>query len=158
MCVYSCSGNEGPRLLNENQGSYLGSDSLIISRLKMPKRRENPGLPNFWTVTYIVLLCPSENIHIARFCFCFFFLWPYLWHIEVLGLGTESELQLPSMAQLQQHWIWAASVTYTTAGGNARSLNHWARSGIVLESSQTLCPVFNLLSHNRSSIFFFPCS
>ena len=51
-------------------------------------------------------------------------------------------------------WIWAgavslchshnnagaaASATYTTAHGNARSLTHWARPGIKLTSLQTLC-------------------
>ena len=32
--------------------------------------------------------------------------------------------------QPQQHKIWAASATYTTAHGNARSLTHWVRPGI----------------------------
>ena len=31
--------------------------------------------------------------------------------------------------QPQQHWVWAASVTYTTACGNAGSLTHWERPG-----------------------------
>ena len=31
--------------------------------------------------------------------------------------------------QPQQRQIWASSVTYTTAHGNARSLTHWARPG-----------------------------
>ena len=34
------------------------------------------------------------------------------------------------MPQPQQLWIWAASVTYTTAHDNAGSLTHWARPGI----------------------------
>ena len=34
--------------------------------------------------------------------------------------------------------IWAASVTYTTARGNAGSLTHWARPGIELASSWIL--------------------
>ena len=37
-------------------------------------------------------------------------------------LGVSSELRLPSTPQLQQHQIQAASVTYTTAQGKARSL------------------------------------
>ena len=34
------------------------------------------------------------------------------------------------MPEPQQHQIWAASVTYTTTHGHARSLPHWARPGI----------------------------
>ena len=52
----------------------------------------------------------------------FFFLWPHLWHVEVLRLGVESELQ-PTQ-QPQQRRIRAVSVTYTTARGNAGSLTH----------------------------------
>jgi len=37
---------------------------------------------------------------------------------------------LPPMPEPQQREIWAVSVTYTTAHGNARFLTHWARSGI----------------------------
>ena len=36
----------------------------------------------------------------SRFCFCvffsFFFLGPYLWHMEIPGLGVKSEPQLPA--------------------------------------------------------------
>ena len=39
--------------------------------------------------------------------------------------GVESELQPPlAYTQLQQLRIWAASVTYTTAHGNSRSLTY----------------------------------
>ena len=34
------------------------------------------------------------------------------------------------MLQRQQHQIWAASMTYTAAHGNAGSLTHWARPGM----------------------------
>ena len=37
-----------------------------------------------------------------------------------------------------QRQIWAASATYTTAHGNARSLTHWARLGIEPVSSWIL--------------------
>ena len=40
--------------------------------------------------------------------------------------------------QPQQCHIWAASATYTTTHGNARSLIHWARSGIEPSSSWIL--------------------
>ena len=38
----------------------------------------------------------------------------------------------------QQHQIWAASSTYTTAHGNARSLTHWLRPGIEPSTSSFL--------------------
>ena len=34
------------------------------------------------------------------------------------------------MAQPQEHRVWAASVTYTTAHSNVGPLTHWARTGI----------------------------
>ena len=62
----------------------------------------------------------------------FLFLQPYLWHMEVPGLGVESELPLHAyataagqpMPQPQQHWIWAASLT------NSGPLTHWAGQGL----------------------------
>ena len=39
------------------------------------------------------------------------------------------------MPQPQQHRIWAAYVTYTTAQGHAGSLTHWWRPGIELATS-----------------------
>ena len=38
-------------------------------------------------------------------------------------------------ASLQQCQIWAVSVTYTIAHGNAGSVTHWVRSGIELATS-----------------------
>ena len=45
--------------------------------------------------------------------FFFFFSQLHLQHVEVLGLGVKSELQLWPLPQSQQCWIQAASVTYT---------------------------------------------
>ena len=42
-------------------------------------------------------------------------------------------------AAAQQLQIWAASVIYEAALGNAGSLIQWGRPGITQESSQTLC-------------------
>ena len=74
-----------------------------------------------------------------------FFVRPHLWHMEIPWLGVKLELQLQPKAQLQQHHIQAASLTYDTACGNARSLTqgsklhplgyyiwfltHWAKTG-----------------------------
>ena len=43
--------------------------------------------------------------------------------------NARSEPYLWPTPQPQQHGIWAASVAYTTAHGNARSLTHWAGPG-----------------------------
>ena len=51
----------------------------------------------------------------------------------------------------QKHRIQATSATYATTCGNDKSLTHWGRPGIKPTSSQTLCQVLNLLSHNESS-------
>ena len=60
------------------------------------------------------------------------------------------------MPQPQQCQIWAASMAYTEACGNAGSLTQWARPGMELASSKTLCQVPNLLSHNgNSSLIYF---
>ena len=55
------------------------------------------------------------------------------------------------MPEPQQHWIRAATATYTAAFSNAGSLTYWARPGMEPESLQTLHLVLNLLSHNRRS-------
>ena len=44
--------------------------------------------------------------------------------MEVPGPGVESELQLPAYATDMEHWIRAATVTYTSACGNAEFLTH----------------------------------
>jgi len=58
------------------------------------------------------------------FFFLFSFLGPHLQHMEVPSLGGESELSCQPTPQPQQCNIQAASVTYTTAQGNAGSLAH----------------------------------
>ena len=80
--------------------------------------------------------------------------------MEVPGPGIESELQLPMpqpgqpMPQPGQHQIRAASVTYTAACSNARSLT--TEQGQGLASSQRQHHVHNPLSHNGNSDL--PCS
>ena len=61
--------------------------------------------------------------------------------MEVPGLGVKSEMHLLAYGQQQQHQIRAASVTYTEAHGNARSLTLSARPEIepciLMDASQT---------------------
>ena len=101
-----------------------------------------------------------EVLYFFLFLFLFiFFLGPHLWQIEIPGLGVELELQLAPMPQPWQHWVRAASATYTTAFGNPGSLTHWARPGIECASSQRQCCVLDLLSHNwNSSLAGFGCA
>ena len=51
----------------------------------------------------------AEGIQGASLCFiylnAFFFFPPHLWHMEVPGVGVESELQLGSTPQQQPHQI-----------------------------------------------------
>ena len=68
----------------------------------------------------------------------FVFLGSHPRHMEVPRLGAESEMYCRSILQPQQWGIWAMSVTYTAAHGNARSLTRWERSQIKPASSWTL--------------------
>ena len=79
----------------------------------------------------------------------FFFLWPHLWHVEVLRLGVESELQ--PMPQPLQHQIQGTCVTHTAACSNTGSLTHWVKPGIEPEHSQRQCWVLNPVSLNGTS-------
>ena len=81
----------------------------------------------------------------------FFFLGLHLRLMEVPRLGVESELQLQVYAIVtgSELHLWPAT---TAAFGIAGPLTHWARPGIKPSSSQILCWVFNLLSHNGNSL------
>ena len=77
------------------------------------------------------ILFPYRVSQTHIFFFFFSFVWPHLRHMEVPGLGVESELQIrPPMPQPQQCQIYAA------ACGNAKSSTHRARPGIEPASSQ----------------------
>ena len=60
----------------------------------------------------------------------FVFLGPHLWHMEVPRLVSSWSCSRQPRPQPWQHRIRAASVTYTTAHGNAGSLTHWIRPGM----------------------------
>ena len=64
----------------------------------------------------------------------FVFLGLHLQHMRPPGQGLNWSCSCRPTPQPQQHRIWAASVTPTTAHGNARSSTHWARPGIEPES------------------------
>ena len=74
------------------------------------------------------------------FVFCFAFL-PFYGCTHGIWKGSvKSKLQLPAYATATLR-IWAASVTYAAAHGNARSLTHWTRPEIGPASSWILAPV-----------------
>ena len=54
----------------------------------------------------------------------FLFLGLHLQHMEVMGLGIKSVLQLPAYAAAWQCWIPVASVTFLEAFSNTGSLTH----------------------------------
>ena len=54
----------------------------------------------------------------------FSFSWVQLQQMEIPGPGVESELQLLPTPESWPHQMCAASVTYATAYGNAKSLTH----------------------------------
>ena len=91
---------------------------------------------------------------LEKILFFFFssFLWLYRGIWKFLGYGPNQSYSCQSTLHPQQHWIWAASMTYNAARHNTRSLAHWARPGIIPASSPTLCWVLNLLDHNRNSL------
>ena len=58
-------------------------------------------------------------------------------------------------AGLGQRQIQASSATYTTAHGNARSLTHWARSGIEPATSWFLVRFISAAPHQELQVGFF---
>ena len=53
--------------------------------------------------------------------------------MEIPGLWVKLELQLRPTPQPQQPWIWATSVNYAAACGNAGSLTHEQGQGSNLQ-------------------------
>ena len=106
----------------------------------MSKLVDGTGLPSLLFIYFLFL----------------FFLWSHLQHKEVPRIAVKWELQLGPTPQPQHPRIRAASVTYTTAFSNGRSLTHQARPEIEPESSWRPCQVLNPLSHNGN--FFLSCT
>ena len=86
---------------------------------------------------WIMLLCYElscatfyMDICLHFFFLSFVFIGPNLRHMEVPRHGLNQSCSRWPTPQPQQHRIWAASATYTTAHSNARSLTHWARPRI----------------------------
>ena len=84
------------------------------------------------------------------FFFCFFRAVPKAYGSAQARGRTGASSRRPT-PQPQGRWIWAASGTYTTPQGNARSPTYWVRPEMEPTSSWRLCRVLNPLSHNRNS-------
>ena len=93
----------------------------------------NPLSPCFFGMCFQELFTgPLTLLAVLLFnsdSFCFF-LGPQSRHMEVPRLGVNGSCSCRSTPQPQQLWIRGASVTYTTAHGNAESLTQWVGPGI----------------------------
>ena len=78
--------------------------------------------------SYILIKCLSFVLsfrsRVCCCCCCCCFLRLHLWHMEVLRLGVEPELQLPAHTTATAMPDPSRVMTYTTAHGNAASLTH----------------------------------
>ena len=93
------------------------------------------GFVNHWATTGTPKKTYLKNF--LFFSFFFFFGHAFgMWKCP--GQGSNQSCSCRPTPKPQQHQIWAASVTYTTAQGNARSLTHWMRPGIKPVSSWML--------------------
>ena len=77
----------------------------------------------------------------------------HLWHMHILRLGVESELQLPAYTTATATW----DSSYTTAHSNAESLTHWARPGIEPTSSWILVRFVSALPQQEVLFLFSDC-
>ena len=87
--------------------------------------------------TGVQLYSTGHCLWLGHFFFFFFFLvfLPFLGlllcHMEgIPSYGSNQSCSQQPIPEPQQHGIWAASSTYTTAHSNTGSLTHWARPGI----------------------------
>ena len=101
--------------------------------------------------SFMSLLAPQAFV--GLFVFFLLFEGPAqgIWRFP--GWGSNRSCCCRPAPQPQQCQIWAKSVAYTTAHGNARSLVHWARPGIKPATSWFLVRLFPLRHNGNSSIW-----
>ena len=114
---------------------------LFLVSLGWPSKMSHLVLSSF--AVFIAVFYPFVFLHSSLPC-----TWS-MWRFP--GYGSNQSYSCQPTPQPQPHQIWAASATYTTAHGNARSLTHWARPGIEPTSSQIRGQAHNLLSHNKGT-------
>ena len=117
----------------------LGWQLLVINALEKTKKK------SLYDFKMKALSYPIVTI----FAFFFFFFWFLLFRAAPQGIwrfpgqGSNQSFSCQPMPQPQQRRIQAVSATYTTAHGNARSLTHWARPGIIPATSWFLVRFIN---------------
>ena len=88
----------------------------------------------------------------------FFFFKIHTWGIwQFLGHGSRESYSCWPTPQPQQLGIWAAFVIYTTAHGNARSLNYLVRLAIESTSSWILLRLLSCWATMRTPQVWFFC-
>ena len=104
---------------------------------------QSGGFLNYPTWMYITGMM-TGMIKLCNIAFFFFFcLFAISWAAPVAYGGSRARGSIGACScrpTPQQHGIWAASATYSTAHGNARSLTHWARAGIAEEKWFLMVP------------------
>ena len=104
-------------------------------------------LCSFW------LACAISYIYL--FCFYFVLFRAIPQHMEVHRPRGQIRAAAADLRPQPQHCqIWATSVTYTTANGNAGSLTLWARPGIEPAFSWTLVHWFTTVEPQRKVSHF----
>ena len=100
---------------------------------------------DFLSLSCLVLVCfilfylILFYLYFILFYFTLFYIYGIVCNMKFLRLGVKSELQLRPTPQLQQQQIWAASVRYTAAYGNAGFLIHRVRPWVEPATSQRQC-------------------
>ena len=134
-------------------GRRCGSDPELLWLWRRPVATA-PVWPLAWEPPHaegVALKKKRERSVVALFFFFSFFLGPQPQYLEVLRLGVELELQLLASPTATAMPDPSLICDLCHSLRQWPSLTQWARPEIELASSQTLCQVLNLLSHNVNS-------
>ena len=98
----------------------------------------------FFSSFRFLITNPSRNYHLFQSCLAYVCMYSLMYLCRTHGIwkfpgeGSHLSYSCWPTPQRQQHGIWAASVTYTTAHSNTGCLTYWARPGIKPTSSWIL--------------------
>ena len=110
----------------------LAWECSYVEGVALKKKKVNDK-KNLWKHFFLILRIANFFKDFYLFTYLLCFLGPHSRHMEVPRIGVIQSYSCQPMPQ--QRRIWAASAIYITALGNARSLTHWPRPGIKLETS-----------------------
>ena len=138
LVFYSCSPDrrlnnrvifsESIQIINQLWKNWTNLPSSLVS-LDLHSIHTNQPSTKLEKIASLVIII----ILLLLFCV---FLGPRPRHMEATSLNQSCSCR--STPQPQQHRIWAASVTFTTAHSSARFLTHWVRPRIKPPSSRLL--------------------